>query len=309
MDTPAYTIKLKHCIRPAISGLLAALMVILGGGERGFGAPVRDITCWGDSLTQNGVAVALANLYAGARKVHNEGVGGEPSTGIAVRQGGTAIRLTFPDNMMSASGTTAIQATTDNGDPKLRHPVRGSVAGVSGTLTRITATNSFVWSRSSPGSAVPVSLDTVMEVDTGDTQNHTVVLWYGRNNVGSNQTMEYVKGDLERSVERLKIDPKPFVVLGVTRSDNPGEYEGCPIANRINALNAWIKAKWPDHYIDTMECLIAAHDPNNPQDVIDVKNGVVPFSLRKTGDKTHLNPNGDMVLAREIKRIIDAKGW
>ncbi|XHR30644.1 MAG: hypothetical protein ACFUZC_08790 [Chthoniobacteraceae bacterium] len=300
---------LKRCIHSTIGAFAATLFVFLSGEGMAVGAPAQDITCWGDSLTQNGVGVALASLYSGVRKVHNEGVGGEPSTGIAVRQGGTPIRLMFPENSMSASGTMTIQATTENGDPKIRHTIKGSVQGIPGTLTRIIANGSFVWSRTNPGSAVPVPPDTVMDVETGDSQNHTVVLWYGRNNVGSNQTVEYVKGDLERSIERLKCNPKPFVILGVTRSDYPAEYTGGVISNRINTLNAWIKAKWPDNYIDPMACLIAAHDPNNPQDIIDIKNGVIPFSLRKQGDKTHLNPNGDMVLAREIKKMIDAKGW
>lgn len=268
-----------------------------------------EITCWGDSLTQNGIAVALSKLYSGSRKVNNQGVGGETSTAIAVRQGGTSITVTFPENSMPASGTSTVHVNTVNGDPKIRHAIKGGIQGIEGILSRSISTGIYTWSRTVPGSTVATVPDSVMILDTNHAENHTVVLWFGRNNANTDEAAEYVKNDLLRSIEHLEGSNKRYVVLGITRSDYPLEYIGAPRANRINALNRWIKSQWPKNYIETMDYLAAAHDPNNAQDVVDVRNGVIPSSLRLPGDNTHLNPKGDMVVAQEVKKLIGENGW
>jgi hypothetical protein len=260
-------------------------------------------------LTQNGIAVALSKIYSGVRTVNNQGVGGEPSTAISVRQGGTPILVTFSNNLIPAGGPCPVQATTVNGDPKIRHAIKGSIGGVAGTLSRNISTGIYTWSRVDAGPAIVSAPNTTLIVNTNHAEAHTVVLWFGRNNVNTDQTAEYVKDDLRRSIAHLQSSPRRFIVLGITRSDYPEEYIGGRRANRINALNNWIKTQWPDNYIETMDFLIAAHDPTNAQDAADVRNGIIPFSLRKTGDKTHLNAKGDMIIAAEIKKMITMKQW
>jgi lysophospholipase L1-like esterase len=275
----------------------------------GENASTPEITCWGDSLTQNGIAVALSKLYLGERQVNNQGVGGEPSTAISVRQGGTPVLVTFSNNLIPADGVCTVQSNTVNGDPKIRHAIKGSINGVPGILSRNIGTGIYTWTRTQAGSGTPCDPNTIFTVNTNHAETDTAVLWFGRNNVNTDQTAEYVKNDLKRSIDHLQSSPKRFVVLGITRSDYPVEYIGGRRANRINDLNNWIKTQWPTNYIETMDLLLAAHDPINAQDAVDVRNGVIPSSLRKIPDKTHLNSKGDMIIASEIKKFITMKKW
>lgn len=130
------------------------------------------------------------------------------------------------------------------------------------------------------------------------------VFWWGHNNDTEPAT---IKADTAASIAHLAPGNHRFIVLSVLNQGKDGELKGQPGYATIVQLNADLAALYPDNYLDVRSLLVASYDPNNPQDVIDHQNDVLPSSLRY--DEIHMRNEGSVIVAKAVKQFIDAKGW
>lgn len=129
------------------------------------------------------------------------------------------------------------------------------------------------------------------------------IFWEGHNNIAD---PERVKADIAQSVAHLAPGNPRFVVLSLVNNAWQAP-KGTDAYWRDLKLNADLAALYPGNWLDVRSLLVAHFDPNNPQDVIDNANDVVPSSLRY--DDVHLRNAGSVIVAQAVKQFIDAKGW
>lgn len=129
------------------------------------------------------------------------------------------------------------------------------------------------------------------------------ILWYGANNPTD---PAQIKADLAASIASLGPGGR-FLVLSVVNEDLPESILGGPVYASIMQVNAELATLYPSNYFDMRSFLVAQYDPNNPQDVIDHQNDVVPSSLRL--DEIHFANTGSLLAAGKIKALIEARGW
>ena len=79
------------------------------------------------------------------------------------------------------------------------------------------------------------------------------------------------------------------------------------IKANYDALLPLVKAAYPTEYIDTRALLQRNHD-GSANDLADVAAGLMPRSLLYT-DRYHLNATGYGIVAAEVKRLLDLKGF
>jgi lysophospholipase L1-like esterase len=130
------------------------------------------------------------------------------------------------------------------------------------------------------------------------------VLWYGNKNETDSAA---IKADLAASIAHLVPGNTHFIVLSVINKATPAETRGGPGHDIIIQLNNDLAQLYPNNYIDMRAWLVSHYNPNNPQDVIDFQNDVVPSSLRS--DEIHLRNEGSVLVAERVKQFIDTKGW
>lgn len=121
---------------------------------------------------------------------------------------------------------------------------------------------------------------------TADTAKfgYCTIIWAGQNNFTSSST---VQTDIAAIVTAL--GHTRYLVLGIlVSSSNPN-----PSSNytAIAALNSALSSTYGVRYVDVMATLLANGDGSGT-DNTDIANGVIPTSLRASGDVLHLNTKG-----------------
>jgi len=289
----------------------------------------RTIVCWGDSLTEGVYGTSypaqLAALVAGASLVNN-GIGGQTSTQIAMRQGGVATKLTLANNQIVAGGNTVTainggavvgHATYQDPDyrlistPAANGPisVSGTIAGTQGTLTATgsggvpsTVLQYTFTPTTAPASPVSCPAGSRFSVPQ-DPADAIAVLWVGRNNY-TDPTQ--IQSDIAAMIAAHP--NKKFIVLSVLNGDFPGETLGLANWTTITQLNAALKSAYPANYIDIRATLVAQGAPGTPYaDASAYANDMVPSALR--GDQIHLNQAGNGLVAAAVQSFILDKGW
>jgi hypothetical protein len=129
------------------------------------------------------------------------------------------------------------------------------------------------------------------------------VFWEGHNNITDPAT---IKSDIAQSIAHLAPGNRRFIVLSLINNAWTAP-KGTDNYWRDMKLNADLAALYPDNYLDVRSMLVAHFDPNNPQDVADNANDVVPSSLRY--DDIHMRNDGSVLVAQAVKQFVDAKGW
>jgi hypothetical protein len=129
------------------------------------------------------------------------------------------------------------------------------------------------------------------------------IFWTGHNNITD---PEGIKADIAAGIAHLVPGNRRFIVLALLNNAVTAP-KGTDAYLRVLNLDSDLAALYPDNYIDVRSLLVAAYDPNNPQDVADHANDVVPSSLRY--DDIHLRNEASVIVAQRVKQFIDAKGW
>jgi lysophospholipase L1-like esterase len=128
------------------------------------------------------------------------------------------------------------------------------------------------------------------------------VYWYGHNDF----TKAAVPGNIAASIAALNPNNKAFIVMSLLNWADNGE-RGTAVYDDIVNCNNILAAQYPDNFIDIHAYLVSLFNPNDPQDVQDHNNDLVPTSLRF--DRIHLNDTGCDFVAAKIKEFITNKGW
>ncbi len=212
--------------------------------------------------------------------VSNEGVVGQTSTQIAVRTGALPTTATITGGVIPASGRIGITFKPGY-EPVSSYSAVGlsiRVNNVVGVVTHERGVN--VFTRSAPGPEVASPPDSPVTIDQNSLNKGFVIIWAGKNNA---LQPDQVLSDVAAIVSSLPA-PKRFVVLSVTNSDNKAQWRGGNVYKIYMALNASLQAAYPNNYLDIRSRLVAAYDPNNPEDVIDNSHDVIPSSIRSRGD-------------------------
>jgi hypothetical protein len=258
----------------------------------------------------------------------NASVGGESSSAIIARQGGTPYLLLPTGGSIPASGSVVIPdfpidgggtswpllqgAGTDNGK------MMGTLAGVPGeiVLTRQAGAPQYVrdagdvytFVRTTPGTAVPVTRPMPFYYDyTNARRGDIAVFWIGRNN---NSSYNRVFSDLKRAIQHMTALDKRFIII----ADTNGAAEGTGTAtfNNLAALNALYQNEYGRRYVDVRSYLVKygledAGITPTAQDTADIAADIVPTSLRS--DNLHLNAAGYTIVGKQVAARMRELGW
>ena len=146
-----------------------------------------NITAWGDSLThgkEDGTGVSYPNQLAAdipGSVVNDEGVGGQTSTQIAVREGGVATTATISGGTIPASGGVVVTFPSGYEPVTSQGPspgTYGTIAGVYGLVTLSGATYTFNVLNGTTTVSVSGAVPFIPSVNS--LNNGTVILWEGR---------------------------------------------------------------------------------------------------------------------------------
>lgn len=257
-------------------------------------APQPDIVAWGDSLTAGGEGNINTGDYPDdlakllARTVHNEGVGGDSSTQIGVRQGAIPTTATVAGGSIPASGSVAVtfpagyEPVTSLGP---QSGTTGTLLGVHGTVTY--TLNGLLFTRDSAGSAVAAPSPAPFIVDT-PYANDLPVFWEGRNNWW---VPSQVQSDIAAQVATVKASN--FGVISIINMNVASEWKTGNSYQEILNLNSTLASTYGSHYIDVRSALVSSYNPSLVTDVSDYNHDEIPTSLRAIyGSGTLVNAVG-----------------
>lgn len=283
--------------------------------------PLKSTAIFGDSLTEGAgstggqtLGVQLQALYAStdARTVFSSGYGGQGAASILARFGPVPSLVTLPNGAagfpeLPAGGTVNVTVTNNPlsyADPTQAKSITGTLRGIPCVLTKAANTGQYSIARVSPGAAA-VQMDPGQPFipDTAIYQTYTLVCWIGTNDItGSMDTLfanigNYLSWQTTTQKRRVVVMPAINCLSGSLAT----------IQANYATLLGMVKAKYPTEYVDTLS-LLQRNNNGSADDLADVAAGLPPRSLLFT-DRYHLNSTGYGIVAAEIKRIFDAKGF
>jgi lysophospholipase L1-like esterase len=266
-----------------------------------------DIVCWGDSMTAGDAGVADVGEYPLelqeiedtlesqeqiAPRVVNQGVGGQTSTQIGVRQGGIPTYVKVVGGSIPAYGDGGVTVTFPTGYEPETSPgtaegqgSEGSILGVEGqlTLSAVLPGGTFTFTRISPGDS-PVSVPGKPQyIPPSPFARYVSIFWEGRNNLFPTSAGPWgqarILSDIAAQVATVPAG-QTYLVLSVANEDTPAELSSGAHYSTIIELNDKLSSIYGNHYLDIRSILVNAYNPSLPTDVSDFKNDVVPTSLR-----------------------------
>ncbi|GAB3763454.1 hypothetical protein GCM10028796_16970 [Ramlibacter monticola] len=284
--------------------------------------PSTDSVIFGDSLTEGAGASAgqsvgeqLQALYVAAadtRTIYKSGYGGQSSSSILARLGPVPSLVTLPTGAsgfpeIPASGSvnvTVTKAPLAYADASQTKSITGTLAGIPGTLSKAGVTGQYSFARTAAGSIVVCDSAIPFVPATEAHRFHTLVCWIGTNNMLSNTAAEilayigqYLSWQATTQKRRVVVMPAIDCLSGSVAT----------IKATYDSLLALVKEAYPYEYID-LRGLLQRHNDGSGNDLADIAAGLPPRSLLHT-DRYHLNTAGYGVVAAEIKRIFDSKGF
>lgn len=263
---------------------------------------------YGDSLTHWGSTEALAAL-TGWEHI-NAGYASNLSFQVAMRAGGWAIRVKLAGGAIPATGNVAVEASAPSYLPQTdnyRHPVQ--IAGVNGYISRYGDSGPILFTRSSPGEAVPapgwqtVTLDPV-EPDPkqtlGNMRGYSMIVAMGRNDLLRGGYIENVLMNIRKTISANAASAPSVLVWSIA----PWSREPLGTANRekLDAWNAAISAAFPEYFCDpcaymrTPAAFTALGLTPTPQDTQDMAAGLTPTTFR-SDSAGHFSEQGNKAWA------------
>jgi len=267
-------------------------------------AVAYSIAAWGDSITESGTGTdSYVDLLGQATGLpaYNGGKWGQSSPQIAARQGGAFAALTFPSNLLPASGSVVVTADVNPLGGSYSGSRTGSAHGVAGTLSWDQPTNTLTWTRTTAGSSVQLSGSAkFVPTDAVRTANREAIqiLWIGRNGA------QDVAGNIAALRRMAAYANARFLVLSVL----PWAGQVSPDATNYAYLEAF-----PEQYRDiggwlrTPEAATAAGVVFTADDQADIAAGLTPRSLR--ADDVHPNAAGRKAIAAYLLAELRKLGW
>jgi hypothetical protein len=242
------------------------------------------VAAWGDSLTYGLDDPIDAEPYSTELgdlillPVVNEGVRGNTSTQIGVRQGGIPTYATVSGEVIPASGGVTVTFPAGYEPVTPYGPTggtSGTILGVHGLVTIDSTGTIFTFTRTTAGSAVNATASPQFIVDTPYAA-YLPVFWEGRNNYLAGPQ---IISDLTAQVATIP-SGQNYLVMSVINSNRQIEWIGGISYQVIIALNAKLASVYGSHYLDIRKMLVDSYNPNLVVDVSDYQHDEIPTSLR-----------------------------
>ena len=279
------------------------------------------------------------------REITNGGGSGQRSLQIAARQGAQPFTVTLNGNSVPVGGSATISATTlstgaysaDDGKyndilysaTNLSQSVKGRLNGIDGQLEAIVLCElvnggtqlvgepcapgvfGFTMYRmsgfaraSGAGPAADVPAGSTFVVDKSAHAAAVNLIWVGHNDhLGDAAGRQQVLDSVAAMVATLA-EPRRFIILSVL--NQASQVRTSPAYSQVIALNTELMTRYPDNYLDVRTQLVSQGD-SSAADREAVSQDVVPPSLRI--DPIHLNDRGYGIVAQQVARMLQAKGW
>ena len=245
------------------------------------------VVAWGDSLTNRynheDYPTDLQKLIY--LPVLNEGVPGQTSTQIGVREGGIPTQVQIAGGVIPASGGVQVSFTpgrepvTDYNQP---NGVSGTILGVHGTVVETVPASPAqpysTFTRTTPGDPVPANGSPQLIVDT-PYLNFLPIFWEGRNNFWNK---DQVLSDIAAQVATVP-PGQDYLVMGVTNGNTETEWKGGSNYAVFLDINNNLSNKYGSHYLDIRKVLVDSYDPTLATDVAYHNLDVPSTSLRGWG--------------------------
>ncbi|EIU7559391.1 hypothetical protein AAIB98_004633, partial [Providencia rettgeri] len=276
-------------------------------------APSLEIVCWGDSMTA-GVGgesenVSYPSVLAAELGVNvsKKGYGGQTSTDIAIRQGGTQLTITYTGTIPPASTVSVLVTPTDS-YRSIQMIYSGNIGD---TPVKMTKSSAGVWELKNEGSE-PLEIAgkaTFIGSEGRIEREKTAIFWVGRNNQFWNKS-EPIFRDIAAMIGYLNVSLKRSIVISLCNT--AAEPKGSSRYNAMLDINSRLAQVYGDKFIDVRAYLITkglsdAGIAPTTQDVADIGNDIIPTSLRS--DDTHLNATGYALVGKYIAKQLKNKGW
>lgn len=241
------------------------------------------VVAWGDSLTwglDDPNSVPYPTELGGLifLPVVNEGIGGNTSTEIGVRQGGVLTYATISGGVIPASGGVTVTFPAGYGPVTTAGPsggTPGTILGVDGVVTVDSTGTIFAFTRTTAGNAVNAPGSPQFVVDT-PYANYLPVFWEGRDNyLASAQILS----DLAAQVAIVP-SGQNYLVMSIININRQDEWIGGTGYQVITGTNSKMAAKFGSHYLDIREVLVDSYNPASVVDASDHEHDEIPTSLR-----------------------------
>lgn len=249
------------------------------------------IVCWGDSMTAGNEGITDTGTYPALLQaaigptIVNEGIGGQTSTQVGVRQGGVPSYVTVEGGLIPSQGGVTVKFATGYEPVSLpTHTLQGSIQGVAGvvSLTGFLPAGTFTFTPAS-GSKLPVRINgTPRFIPQNPYQSYVPIFWEGRDNLFPTTAGPYGPAQIESDIAgQVATVPRGsnFLVLSVLNENYAGERKGGAKYPTLIGLNDALSATYGTHYLDVRTPLVQAYDPASPVDVTDHHYDMIPTSL------------------------------
>lgn len=283
------------------------------------------VTCLGDSLTEGGDIngawapgedwPAKLGVELGLT-VRNYGRSGDTSDEMMIRVGAHQPYFTVSGGQIPASGAVSL-TTTQVFDFTTTNAWTGTLNGVTGTLTW-TVGNTWSFTRSGSGSAVPVSGKARFTGSQADCMADTLTICIGRNDLGFGGTgmeqtkADHIVGNIARLVEWATPRAKNIVLAGVTNTttETAGSAGFLTVVDINNRLRTMFPGKFADlqRYLSTTALAEAGFTPTSA-DTAAMAEGRIPPQLYSANDTTHFKPVVATAISQFMARYLRGKGW
>lgn len=274
----------------AAAALSVSLLSGCGTQQHNYQSSFQAYTAWGDSLTNGNEGYIDQGQYpqdlerdiAVPSLVINEGVGGQTSLQIGVREGGIPTQVTVIGQTIPSSGSVSVSFPAGYAPVSVSyHQVSGTILGVHGTVSM--KGDGLIFTRDKSGDSVSTPDATPFLVDSTYTGGGFIpIFWEGRNDPRDPEaTANNISKQVAFEQSRTKSSQsKSYLVMSVINGSFPGEAQGGNTYDYIITLNTQLAATFPGHYLDIRKVLVDNYDPSNAADVSDYNNDVPPTSLR-----------------------------
>ena len=245
------------------------------------------VACWGDSLTIGEEGISDQGAYPQELQklitltVENEGISGNTSTQIGVREGGIPTYATAAGGIIPATGGVTVTF------PKGYEPVTsigpaagtsGTILGVHGVVTYDSTDSIYTFTRTTPGNPVSAPGSPQFVVDT-PYASYLPVFWEGRNNLTATTQ---ILSDIAAQVATVS-PGQNYLVLSITNENRQTEWPGGIYYKWIISFNDQLAALYGSHYLDLRKILVDSYDPSTDDSIVDASDyshDEPPTSLR-----------------------------
>ncbi|MGO3763469.1 hypothetical protein [Glutamicibacter arilaitensis] len=273
------------------------------------GTPGPTADAWPSKLqTLLGAPVTLTNLGISGYTVDEE----------AIRVGAFPVPLTVAGGSIPASGSVDVTTSAVIGwVPAGTRSYVGSLAGIPGTLTRTSASNTvFSFTRTSAGTATTVPAGTLFVSDFAGHADEILFILLGRNDVSNGvmgahgSVVEHVVAGIKRIVGWHARDLKKVVVMSVTNTQS--ETSGTGGHATVLEINSQLATIYGPRFIDIRSLLVndaiyALGITPTTEDLAAMAADAIPSSIMD--DNTHWSKDAHTFVAEIAHNYLTDRDW